>query len=700
MLPLLGGSPAVWNTCLMYFQSMLLLGYLYAHASARFLPTKKQIALHVALLVVCMVQLPLGLPGGWEPPASGNVIPWLIAVLTVSLGVPFLVLSATAPLLQRWLASASPPVQNPYVLYAASNAGSFLGLLAFPLVFEPGLQLSQQSTIWSGVYGFAVLLIAACGFVLWKKIPAVESLEPSDNDAAPAPAWSDRLKWVALAFVPSSLLLGITTFLSTDVAATPLLWVIPLSLYLLTFVVVFSRGAERLAGAAALLHAVLVSILAFVYFWQTDIGFRRAYALHLGVFALTCLVLHGRLAASRPSPKYLTEFYLWMSFGGALGGAFTALLVPMIFNSTADYLMMVAVACFLRPSFRVTRREFLFEKRNIAFAILPALMLYVVARRDLDSLNVIGIPLGFIVSVFAILFIVALMPSSVRFGLAIAAVGVAGYLLVGNRATLFSDRSFFGIYRVARGVGPVHLLYHGTTIHGAQFLDSARRLTPVTYYHPDGPVGDVFRLLQSRPGRQNVGAVGLGTGSILCYSRPGETWTFFEIDPEVAKIARNNRFFSFLSDCAVKPRIVFGDARLTLAREPAGAYSVLVVDAFSSDAIPVHMLTREALALYQRLLTDDGLLMLHISNRRLDLEPVVAELAMDAGLPALINNHHVSDSAQNRTYNYGSDWVVLARDTAHFGPLASDTLWSKLVPTRRRRPWTDDYSNILSVIRW
>lgn len=700
MLPLLGGSPAVWNTCLMYFQSMLLLGYLYAHASARFLPTKKQIALHVALLVVCMVQLPLGLPGGWEPPASGNVIPWLIAVLTVSLGVPFLVLSATAPLLQRWLASASPPVQNPYVLYAASNAGSFLGLLAFPLVFEPGLQLSQQSTIWSGVYGFAVLLIAACGFVLWKKIPAVESLEPSDNDAAPAPAWSDRLKWVALAFVPSSLLLGITTFLSTDVAATPLLWVIPLSLYLLTFVVVFSRGAERLAGAAALLHAVLVSILAFVYFWQTDIGFRRAYALHLGVFALTCLVLHGRLSASRPSPKYLTEFYLWMSFGGALGGAFTALLVPMIFNSTADYLMMVAVACFLRPSFRVTRREFLFEKRNIAFAILPALMLYVVARRDLDSLNVIGIPLGFIVSVFAILFIVALMPSSVRFGLAIAAVGVAGYLLVGNRATLFSDRSFFGIYRVARGVGPVHLLYHGTTIHGAQFLDSARRLTPVTYYHPDGPVGDVFRLLQSRPGRQNVGAVGLGTGSILCYSRPGETWTFFEIDPEVAKIARNNRFFSFLSDCAVKPRIVFGDARLTLAREPAGAYSVLVVDAFSSDAIPVHMLTREALALYQRLLTDDGLLMLHISNRRLDLEPVVAELAMDAGLPALINNHHVSDSAQNRTYNYGSDWVVLARDTAHFGPLASDTLWSKLVPTRRRRPWTDDYSNILSVIRW
>jgi hypothetical protein len=327
-------------------------------------------------------------------------------------------------------------------------------------------------------------------------------------------------------------------------------------------------------------------------------------------------------------------------------------------------------------------------------------MLYFTVKQDLDSVVISGIPVAFFVSIVAVLFIVALMPSSLRFGTAIAAVGLAGYVLIGNRATLFSDRSFFGIYRVARGTGQVHLLYHGTTIHGAQFLDSARRLTPVTYYHPDGPVGDVFRAMQSGPATRNIGIVGLGTGSILCYSKPGETWTFFEIDPKVAEIANNERFFSFLSDCEVKPRIVFGDARLTLAREPAGAYSLLVVDAFSSDAIPVHMLTREALALYQRLLDERGLLMLHISNRRLDLEPVVAELARDAGLNAMINNHHVEDSVQDRQYNYGSDWVVIARDTADFGPLASDTLWSPLVPTRRTRPWTDDYSNIFSVIRW
>jgi hypothetical protein len=683
----------------MYFQSVLLLGYLYAHASARLLPTRKQIVLHVSLLVICLVQLPLGLPEGWQPPASGNVIPWLIAVLTVSLGAPFLVLSATAPLLQRWLATADPPVRNPYVLYAASNAGSFLGLLAFPLVFEPGLTLSSQSVLWTAVYGFAVLLIAACGWMLWRRTR--ESIRAEEVlDDSPPPAWRNRFQWIALAFVPSSLLLGITTFLSTDVAATPLLWVIPLSLYLLTFVIVFSRGAERIAGGAAVMHALLVTMLALVYFWQTSLGFRRAYALHLGVFALTTLVLHGRLAASRPSPKYLTEFYLWMSFGGALGGAFTALVVPMIFDSTGDYLMMVALACFLRPSFRMTRRQFLFEKQNAAFAVLPALMLYAASKEKLGLVDVAGLPLAFILSVAAAFFIMALMPSSLRFGIAIAAVGFAGYVLIGDRATLFSDRSFFGIYRVARGTGQVHLLYHGTTIHGAQFLDSARRLTPVTYYHPDGPVGDVFRAVQSGQGARNIGIVGLGTGSILCYSKPGETWTFFEIDPKVADIANDQRFFSFLSDCEVKPRIVFGDARLTLGRETPGSYSLLVVDAFSSDAIPVHMLTREALALYQRLLDERGLLMLHISNRRLDLEPVVAELARDAGLDAMINNHHVEDSVQDRQYNYGSDWVVLARDSADFGPLASDTLWSRLVPDRPSRPWTDDYSNIFSVIRW
>ena len=684
----------------MFFQAVLLLGYLYAHASARYLTPRRQIVLHGALLAACLIQLPLGLPDGMSPPASGNVIPWLIAVLAISLGAPFLVLSATAPLLQRWLASSDPPVRNPYVLYAASNAGSFLGLLSFPLLLEPTFRLSQQATLWTVVYIAAAILIGVCGLAIWKRLPDSAIPGAADLEEAPPPTWRARIEWVALAFVPSSLLLGVTTFLSTDVAATPLLWVIPLSLYLLTFVVVFSKGGDRIAGAAALMHALLVTALALVFFWQLNLGFRRAYGLHLGVFAFTTLVLHGRLAQSRPPPKYLTGFYLWMSFGGALGGAFTALVVPLIFESTRDYLMMVAVACFLRPSFRLMRNSQPFERRNIAVAVLPALMLYVVSKRDLDSATVLGVPLMWIVSALAAVFIVTLMPSSLRFGIAISAVGVAGHLLLAPRANIYTDRSFFGIYRVARAVGPARVLYHGTTIHGAQFTDSARRRIPITYYHPNGPVGDVFRAVQSRPGSRRIGVVGLGTGSILCYSKPGEEWTFFEIDPQVAAIARNPRFFTFLSECAVKPRIVFGDARLTLAKEPPGKYELLVVDAFSSDAIPVHLLTREAVALYQRVLADRGVLMLHISNRRLDLEPVVATLARDAGLEVLINNHFVPDSVQDKQYNYGSDWAVLARDTAHFGALTSDTLWSELTAERRSRPWTDDYSNLLGVIRW
>ena len=685
----------------MYFQSMLLLGYLYAHASSKFLSPRRQIVLHAFLLAICAVQLPLGLPQGWTPPGSANVIPWLIGVLTVSLGAPFLVLSATAPLLQRWLATVDPPVRNPYVLYAASNAGSFLGLLAFPLLLEPSLQLSEQSRIWSGVYAVAVVLVVVCGAFAWKRLRLEGAIHERDEatDAAP-PVWSIRLKWVALSFVPSSLLLGVTTFLSTDVAATPLLWVIPLSLYLLTFVIVFSRSGQPLSTTAAVIHALLVTALALVFFWQANLGFRRAYGLHLGVFAFTTLVLHGRLAASRPAPRYLTEFYLWMAFGGALGGAFTALVVPLIFESTRDYLLMVGLACLLRPTLKHFRPRVLFERANVAVALLPALMLFVISKYDYETYTLAGLSVKWLATAVAAVLILFLMPSATRFGIAILAVGIAGHLLMRSRATIYTDRSFFGIYRVTRATGPANVLYHGTTIHGAQFTDGKRTLRPVTYYHPNGPVGDVFRELGPRLAGREIGIVGLGTGSILCYARPGQEWTFFEIDPHVAEIASNRKFFSFLSDCPVDPRIVFGDARLTLGSEPPGTYSVLVLDAFSSDAIPVHLLTREAFELYESVLADDGVLLVHISNRRLNLEPVVAELARDAGLEALVNNHYVADSAQDKEYEYGADWVVLARSREDFGPLTADPMWKRLDMDPAGRVWTDDYSNLFSVIRW
>jgi hypothetical protein len=681
----------------MYFQSLLLFGYLYAHGSSRFLRPRAQVVLHLALLAACMVVLPLALPGGWTPPESGNVIPWLVGVLSVSLGPPFLVLSATAPLLQRWIASIEPPVKNPYVLYAASNAGSFLGLLAFPLLLEPAFTLGEQSRLWTAGYVVALVAIAACGFLARRRFP-LETV--SWTEAAPAPLWIDRAKWVALAFVPSSLLLGVTTYLSTDVAATPLLWVIPLALYLLTFVIVFSNVGRAVTLPAALVHSALIIVLVLVFFWQESIGFKRGYALNLGAFAFTALVLHGALAESRPAPAHLTEFYLWMAFGGALGGAFTALLVPVIFESTRDYLMMLVVACFLRPRIR---SGFLAEVPILGAAsltIVPALALFAVSKLHLTQANVLGISIFWAVSIVAAAIAFAMQSRPLRFGLAIAAIAVAGYTVQTSRATLFTDRSFFGIYRVARATGGVNVLYHGTTIHGAQFQDSARRLKPVTYYHPNGPVGDVFMKLRPQLPGNRFGIVGLGTGSILCYSRPGDEWTFFEIDPHVEAIARNPLLFTFMSECAVKPRIVLGDARLTLAREPWGSYSMLVLDAFSSDAIPVHLLTREAFALYERVLADKGILMVHISNRRLDLEPVVGRLAKDAGLVATIRNHDVPNERQNTEYDYGSDWVVLARERADLGPLVAEDQWRDVAVDSRRRTWTDDYSNLLSVIRW
>jgi hypothetical protein len=643
VLPLLGGAPAVWNTCLMFFQTLLLIGYLYAHGTSRFLSPRRQVVVHLSLLAFCMFTLPIALPRGWTPPPSGNVIAWLVLALTRSVGLPFLVLSATAPILQRWIAESDVPIGNPYVLYAASNAGSFLGLIAFPLVLEPNLRLGDQSRLWSLVFLGALALMGLCGMLTWTHSSAsYESRRASSVDSI---AWRSRLTWLALAFVPSSLLLSVTTYLSTDIAATPLLWVIPLALYLLTFVIVFARSGSVLTTPMAVLHSSLINALAVVLFRNTVLGFRFGYAFHLLLFTTTAMVLHGELAATRPHPAKLTEYYLWISLGGALGGMFTALVVPEIFRSTRDYPLMLVLACVVRVILRNPEL-----KRRLILAGVPALLLAVAAypRRQ------------------------------------------AG--------TLYTDRSFFGIYRVTLSKGQAHILYHGSTIHGAQLLNSP--LTPVTYYHADGPVGQVFYSLQQADSSRNVGAVGLGTASILCYSRPHENWTFFEIDWHVWRIARTPRLFSFLEKCQAKPRVVLGDARLTIAKEPTGKYSLLVLDAFSSDAIPIHLMTREAFASYKRVLTEHGLLLIHISNRRLDLEPVVGTLARDAGMAALVRNDVLTNEVQKKPFEYGSDWVIVARHAEDFGPLATDIRWRALRESPPDKIWTDDHSNLLSVIKW
>jgi len=704
VLPLLGGSPAVWNTCLMYFQAMLLLGYLYAHLTSKWLDARRQVWIHTGLLVIALVALPIAIPQGWSPPASGNVIPWLVALLTIALGAPFILLAATAPLVQRWLASSDhPAAKNPYLLYAASNTGSLLGLLGFPFLMEPNLKLSQQAFLWSVGYVVAILLAAACAIAVYRRSTSVtDTSAVTDEDAGlTPPTMRDRLMWIALAFVPSSLLLGVTTYMSTDIAAVPLLWVVPLALYLITFIIVFARGGRKPSRLVGLVHAALIASLIVAMFWGSGISWRNRIVLHVAVFFMTSLILHGRLAASRPAPKYLTEFYLWMAFGGALGGAFNAIIAPLLFKTIAEYQLVLVAASFLRPSWRSRITEELSRMRFTPASVFPAILVSGVAWLGIADKAAFGLSAKLVVSILAVMMMIALSDSAVRFGLSVVAVFFASKLLAQKYdPDLFNGRSFFGAYRVEKAYGPAHRLVHGTTTHGAQFQDSARRRIPVTYYHPQGPVGQLFQALDSRLGGRSIGAVGLGAGSVLCYSKPGQEWTFFEIDPLVRDIASNPKYFSYLRDCDVRPRIVIGDARLTLAREPDKKFSVLLVDAFSSDAIPVHLLTREAFKLYERVLDDRGVVLVHISNKHLNLHPVVAALAKDAGLVALLNEHDPDPNFEVKELDYPSDWVALARGSAALGLFRDDTRWKMMAAPAGFQPWTDDYSNVFSVVRW
>lgn len=521
-------------------------------------------------------------------------------------------------------------------------------------------------------------------------------MEPIDEP----PSMRQRARWVALAFVPSSLLLGVTTYLSTDVAAMPLLWVVPLALYLITFIIVFARAGRNVGRVAVTVHGGLVTLLALVLFWGPGMDLRSIYALHLSVFAVTALMLHGELAASRPSPAYLTEFYLWMALGGALGGAFNAIVAPLIFKSIAEYQLILVAACFLRPSWRSRIADASSVIPEPIVSLVPALLVGFVAFNGYADHRILGVSAKILSSVTAILVILSLTPRSFRFGGAIGAMLLALRIL-GWRydPDLLTARSFFGSYRVQNFLGPSRLLVHGTTTHGAQYMDSARMLIPETYYHPSGPVGQLFSALDTRLTGKGVAAVGLGAGTVLCYSKPGQNWTFFEIDPLVQRISSNPRYFTYLRDCAVRPRIMIGDARLTLGREPDKRFSLLILDAFSSDAIPVHLLTLEAFKLYGRVLDDHGILFVHISNKHLDLKPVVAALARDAGLFAVLENHEPNEKVDG-DLAYPSEWVALARQREDLGVVGTDARWRVLKVGRSYQSWTDDYSNVFGVIKW
>jgi spermidine synthase len=710
-LPLLGGAPAVWNTAMVFYQTVLLAGYAYAHVTTRGLGARRQAALHIAVLLLPLLALPIALPAGWVPPGDTSPVPWLFALLAVAVGLPFFAVSATSPVLQAWFANTEHrAARDPYVLYAASNVGSLLALLAYPAVVEPLLRLDEQSRLWAWIYGGFVLLAAVCAAGLWRtrarpvaaRRAGATAATSADNgpDAAIQPiTLARRARWVVLAAVPSSLMLSVTTYLSTDIAAIPLLWIAPLSVYLLTFALVFGR--RRVIPHRVWVELLPVALLPLVLVLVARANEPLALIIptHLVVFFVAAMVCHGELARDRPDPRHLTAFYLWIAVGGVLGGAFTALVAPRVFNSVLEYPLVIALLPLLaaRPpaAWQGRSRQLLDVVLPLGLGVLAAELIRTLERADrADS---IGPAMGLLV-----LVCLTFARRPLRFALGLAALLLAGSFHHGEEGQLlFAERSFFGVSRVTRTRdGQYQMLLHGTTLHGMQALAPERRAEPLTYYHARGPLGQVFPALDALAPRRAVAVVGLGAGSVACHGKAGQRWTFYEIDPTVFRIARSTRFFTFLRDCPPQPFVILGDARLTLARAPDGAYDLIVLDAYSSDAPPLHLITLDAVRLYLAKLAPGGVLVLNISNRHLDLEPVVGAIARAAGLVARTRSDNEISAAERLAGKVESQWVVMARRAENLGALLEEPQWRAPVTPPDLAPWTDNFASLLTAFHW
>jgi hypothetical protein len=721
VLPELGGAPAVWGTCLVFFQFTLLLGYLYAWAATRWLGLRSQLVLHAGLLLAAFAVLPVRVLPNWLPPAESNPIPWLLGVLTLSIGLPFFVVSTTAPVLQHWFANTEhPDAHDPYFLYRASNLGSMLGLLGYPFIVEPWLGMRAQGIAWSAGYLVLVGLTLACAAQLLRhplvrrgepsRIPNPESRPstvlgaalsgPKGRIPSASPRWPRLARWTALAAVPSSLLLGVTTYLSTDVAVVPLLWVVPLLVYLLTFVLAFAPKPWVPTRALTFVVPLLMLPLTVVITLRAAEPAWAVVLLHLATFAASALLCHQQLAEDRPPASQLTLFYLCLSVGGAIGGLFNALAAPLIFRMPYEYPLALVAVGLLKPYRGVAARM---ARAVAADFWLPA----VVGIASYAALTLLGqqgtglgtfaVPIGLGLPVFCCYLF---SPRPVRFGLGLGAVLLASAMQPDPMGRLVDvERSFFGVHRVAVDAGnQLRLLFHGNTLHGAQSLDPSKAKEPQAYYTRSGPAGQVFDTLASAAG-QSVGVVGLGAGALAAYAKPGQSWTFYEIDPVVVHLARDAGFFSFLKDAAVPVRVVIGDARLSLAAEPDRRFDLLVLDAFSSDAVPVHLLTRQAVRLYLAKLKPGGVLALHASSRFLRLRREFLALANDAGLVHLRQMDLRSERRSAWSGWTPSEWVVLAREHEDLGALGTDSRWGR-IEEPAARVWTDDYSNLLALFRW
>ncbi len=726
LLPMLGGTPAVWSTAMLFFQASLLVGYLLAHAAHR---ARKfgRIGV-VALLGFAAWSLPIGLPG-WAPPTDRSPVFWALGAMALGVGLPFVALSMTNPLIQAWLSrTRHGRAADPYPLYAASNAGSLLGLVAYPLIVEPNLTLRDQRTWWSAAFVVFILAICACAFLTRERGGSTAAGVKDEGERAAAK--SARLpargvaRWILLAAVPSGLMLAVTQHISTDIAPVPLLWVLPLSLYLLSFVIAFSKSAERAGEFTGRLAPIALVVTLLLLLLDAGRPIVILITLHLVSFAILSVFLHCALARLRPAPARLTEYYIFISVGGVLGGLFVSIVAPAIFNDLYEYPALLAAAATAgaiasKRSAGASGEEAVSSRGAAALLhrFAPAVVglsllagwvaLYAatvaLAGRGIDA------GLGRVENdwIPACVAAVACYLCSARprwFAPACAAFAVVAAIDPDpSSGVVERARSYFGVHRVERVDDRYLKLMHGATVHGVQLIDESSgdmRSLPTTYYHPTGPIGQVFSNVTFAARLRNIGLIGMGAGSLAAYATPAMTLDFFEVDPTVVRIARDSGRFTFLRGSnAAKINYILGDGRITIAREPAEKYDLIVVDAFGSDAVPVHLLTREAFELYVSRLAPGGIVAVHISNWHLDLRPVVGAVVRDAGLAGCVQHDEAVLPEQEAEQKSLSTWVLVARTKEDLLVIARDARWLAFEPTNQRA-WTDDYSNILSVLNF
>lgn len=706
VLPLLGGSSGVWNTAMVFFQAVLLGGYLYAHLLTKFFKFKTQILIHGLIMLYSIIFLPIAVPTDWAQPATGTPVFWVIGLFTVALGMPFFALSANAPLMQKWFSyTFHKKADDPYFLYAASNVGSLLSLLSYPILIEPFFKVSAQSFAWA--FGFVVLMIALimCGLMAYRfkdisKLSSFSMEKPENQDVAKYVKPSDRVFWTLCAMIPSGLMLAVTTHITSNVASAPLLWVLPLALYLLTFINAFAPKpyiSTKILSYLFLPIACLMIVSAKLHI-ANYIGVGLETVLHLIGFFIITQFCHNRLAENRPSAKHLTEFYFFMSLGGVLGGACVALVAPLVFVNSYEYTVMIVASAFVVSingfSYKLTKQTVLI----LSVLFIGALFLLGFGPTIEDG---VFSKLLLVYSVSLLVLYMIFNPVYLKRPIWLFSIwALVSSFTVNAGSNIFEDRSFFGISRVTSeqiDEGLVHVFIHGNTVHNSQLRGAANEKHPLSYYAPEGSFGQAIDAVRADKGPLKVAAIGLGAGALACHIQKNEDWVFYEIDPLVEKMARDPSLFSFIDKCAPDVPIRIGDARLTLADEAKGKHDLIIVDAFSSDAIPAHLMTMEALALYQSLLKEDGFVFFHTSNRNLDVTSVAINVAEASGYASRSINFKSDKTMKHNSLVTDSIAVMVGKDDSLDRIFTRYPDWKK----RKGNPivgvWSDDFTHILGA---